>query len=167
MARRTATFGTTPRLREASRGSCPHFARAIQRPQGACNGIDRIIACPPVGSEHGEFVDVTSFHNFAMKLRLVSAFVAEVSAATSLSVALMRPERSFAAATDSSGSNFTEWSMRVEISVVCMLASPSHRETFRKSFVACKTVSAQVCLSTAGESMRKRRNGLTSKEVSE
>jgi IstB-like ATP binding protein len=116
--------------------------------------------------------------------------VAEASAATSLSVALKRPERSFRAATDSSASNFTEWSMRVYISVICMLAWPSHRETFRKSFVACKTVSAQVCLRTcgdptradaildrlvhnahrltlAGESMRKRRNGLTSKEVSE
>jgi hypothetical protein len=78
----------------------------------------------------------------------------------------------------------------VYISVVSMLAWPSHRETFRKSFVACKTVSAQVCLSTCGdptladaildrlvynahrltladESTRKRRNGLTGKEVSE
>jgi hypothetical protein len=86
--------------------------------------------------------------------------------------------------------DFELQSMRVYISVVCMQAWLSHSETFRKSLVACKTVSAQACLSPygdpsladsilnrlvhnahrltlAGESKRKRRNGLTSKEVSE
>src|SRR5260370_26186396 len=49
--------------------------------------------------------------------------------------------------------------MRVYISVVCMLAWPSHRETLRKSLVACKTVSAQVCLSTCGDTRLLKMDG--------
>jgi len=68
------------------------------------------------------------------------------SEAISLSVALNRPDRSFGAITDSSASSITEESARVYISVVCMFAWPSQRETFRRSWVACKTVSAQVLI---------------------
>jgi hypothetical protein len=78
----------------------------------------------------------------AFRLCIIRAVFSD---AISLSVALKRPERSFGATIDSSASSFTEGSMRVYISVVCMLAWPSHRETLRKSLVACKTVSAQVC----------------------
>jgi DNA replication protein DnaC len=73
-----------------------------------------------------------------------------LSEAINSSVALKRPERSFGAMTDSSASSFTEGSARVYISVVCILACPSQRETFRRSLVACRIVSAQVCLNTCG-----------------
>ena len=73
------------------------------------------------------------------------------NSAISLSVALKRPERSFGATTDSRASSFIEGSVRVYISVVCMFACPSQRATFRRSLVACRSVSAQVCRSTCGE----------------
>jgi hypothetical protein len=57
----------------------------------------------------------------------------------SLSVALKRPERNFGGIIDSRASSFTDGSVRVYISVVCMCACPSHSETFRKSLVACST----------------------------
>ena len=79
--------------------------------------------------------------------------------AISLSVALKRPLRNFGATIDSSASSFTEASARVYISVVCMFACPSQRETFRKSLVACRTVSAQVCRSTCGETRFVNREG--------
>src|SRR5215471_5405504 len=75
----------------------------------------------------------------------------EVKEAISLSVALKRPERSFGAIIASRASSFTDGSARVYISVVCMWACPSQSETFRRSLVACSTVSAQVCLSTCGD----------------
>src|SRR6266568_4240230 len=75
----------------------------------------------------------------------------DVSDAISLSVALKRPERSFGGITDSRASSFTDGSARVYISVVCMCAWPSHRATFLRSLVACRTVRAQVCLSTCGD----------------
>ena len=62
----------------------------------------------------------------------------------SLSVALKRPKRSFGGTIESSASSFTEGPERVYISVVWILACPSQRATFRRSLVACKTVSAQV-----------------------
>ena len=71
--------------------------------------------------------------------------------AISSSVALKRPDRSFGGTTDSRASSFIEGSARVYISVVCMFACPSQRETFRRSLVACRTVRAQVCRSTCGE----------------
>ena len=71
--------------------------------------------------------------------------------AISSSVALKRPDRSFGGTTDSRASNFIEGSARVYISVVCIFACPSQRETFRRSLVACSTVMAQVCRSTCGE----------------
>ena len=71
--------------------------------------------------------------------------------AINLSVALKRPDRSFGGTTDSRASSFIEGSARVYISVVCMLACPSQRETFRRSLVACRIVRAQVCRSTWGE----------------
>jgi len=71
--------------------------------------------------------------------------------AMSLSVALNRPDLKRGATTDSSASSFTDESARVYISVVCILACPSHRETFRRSLVACRTVSAQVWRRTCGE----------------
>ena len=71
--------------------------------------------------------------------------------AMSSSVALNRPERNFGAIMPSSASNFTEWSARVYISVVCMCACPSQSETFLRSLVACNIVSAQVCRSTCGD----------------
>jgi hypothetical protein len=72
------------------------------------------------------------------------------SDAISLSVALKRPERSFGGTTDSRVSSFTDGSTRVYISVVCVFAWPSHSATFRRSFVACRTVKAQVCRSRCG-----------------
>jgi hypothetical protein len=59
----------------------------------------------------------------------------DVKEAISLSVALKRPGRSFGAIIASRASSFTEGSARVYISVVCMCAWPSHRETFRGSLV--------------------------------
>src|ERR1041385_4946634 len=50
--------------------------------------------------------------------------------AMSLSVALKRPDRSFAGTTDSKTSSFTVRSARVYISVVCILECPSQSETF-------------------------------------
>ena len=73
------------------------------------------------------------------------------STAINSSVALKRPERSLGGTTDSSASSFTEGSTRVYISVVCIFACPSQRETFRKSLVASRTVKAQVWRSTCGE----------------
>src|SRR5579883_453930 len=75
----------------------------------------------------------------------------DVRDAISLSVALKRPERSFGGITDSRASIFTDGSARVYISVVCMCAWPSHSATFLKSLVACRTVRAQVCLKTCGD----------------
>jgi hypothetical protein len=72
------------------------------------------------------------------------------SDAISLSVALNRPARRVGGTTDSSVSSFTEGSARVYTSVVCMLACPSHRDTFRRSFVACKIKTADVCRSRCG-----------------
>src|SRR2546428_13573449 len=69
-----------------------------------------------------------------------------VSEAISLSVALKRPDRSFGAIIASRASSFAEGSARVYISVVCMCAWPSHRETFRRYLVACSTVNEQVWL---------------------
>jgi hypothetical protein len=68
----------------------------------------------------------------------------------SVSVALKRPERNFGGIIDSRASSFTDGSARVYISVVCLCACPSHRETFRKSLVAYSTVRAQVCLNRCG-----------------
>jgi hypothetical protein len=73
--------------------------------------------------------------------------------AISLSVALKRPERTLGGTIESRASNFTEGSARVYISVVCIFACPSQRANFRRSLVACKTVSAQVCRSTCGETL--------------
>jgi hypothetical protein len=73
-----------------------------------------------------------------------------LSEAMSSSVALNRPERNFGATIASRASSFTEGSARVYISVVCIWACPSQRETFLRSLVACNTVSAQVCLNTCG-----------------
>jgi Tn3 transposase DDE domain-containing protein len=64
----------------------------------------------------------------------------DVKEAISLSVALKRPDRSFGAIIASKASSLTEGSARVYISVVCMCAWPSQRETFRRSLVACSTV---------------------------
>ena len=75
----------------------------------------------------------------------------EVNEAISLSVALKRPDRNVGAIIASSASSFTDGSARVYISVVCMWACPSQSETLRRSLVACRTVSAQVCRSTWGE----------------
>ena len=83
----------------------------------------------------------------------------DVKEAISLSVALKRPDRSFGAIIASRASSFTDGSARVYISVVCMCAWPSHRETFRRSLVACSTVSAQVCLSTCGDTRFVEREG--------
>ena len=77
--------------------------------------------------------------------------VRPVRVAISLSRARKRPDRSLGAVKASRASNLMEGSTRVYISVVCMLEWPSHRETFRRSFVASKTVSAQLCLSTWGD----------------
>ena len=71
--------------------------------------------------------------------------------AISSSVALKRPDRNFGGTTESRASSLIEGSARVYISVVCMFACPSQRETFRRSLVACRTVRAQVCRSTWGE----------------
>ena len=71
--------------------------------------------------------------------------------AMSSSVALKRPDRSVGGTTDSRASSLIVGSARVYISVVCMFACPSQRETFRRSLVACRTVRAQVCRSTCGE----------------
>ena len=79
--------------------------------------------------------------------------------AISLSVALKRPERSFGGMIDSRASSFTVGSARVYISVVCILACPSQRETFRRSLVACKIVIAQLCLSQCGETRFDNRDG--------
>src|SRR5271166_968718 len=81
---------------------------------------------------------------------LVDIKVAASSHAINLSVALKRTERSFGGTTDSKVSSFTAGSTRVYISVVCVFAWPSHSATFRRSFVACRTVKAQVCLRTCG-----------------
>src|ERR1035437_3519196 len=67
--------------------------------------------------------------------------------------------------TDSRASNFTEGSARVYISVVCILACPSQRETFRRSLVAWRIVSAQVCLSTCGLTRFAAKDGQCSKAV--
>jgi hypothetical protein len=75
----------------------------------------------------------------------------DVSEAISVSVALKRPDRSLGAIIASRASSFTDGSARVYISVVCMCACPSHSETLRRSLVACRTVSAQVCLNTCGD----------------
>ncbi len=71
--------------------------------------------------------------------------------AISSSVALNRPDRNFGGTTDSRASSLIEGSARVYISVVCMFACPSQRETFRRSLVASRTVRAQVCRRTCGE----------------
>ena len=71
--------------------------------------------------------------------------------AISLSVALKRPDRSFGAMADSRASSFTVGSARTYISVVCMLAWPSQRETFRRSLVVCKIIIAQPCRNQCGE----------------
>ena len=102
------------------------------------------------------FVSPATYHIDIFLLRIREPACSE---AISLSVALKRPERSFGATTDSRASSFTEGSARVYISVVCMFACPSHRATFRRSFVACKTVSAQVCRSTCGETRFVDREG--------
>jgi hypothetical protein len=81
---------------------------------------------------------------------LVDIKVAASSHAINLSEALKRPERSFGRTTDSKASSFTAGSTRVYISVVCVFAWPSHSATFRRSFVACRKVKAQVCLRTCG-----------------
>ena len=88
---------------------------------------------------------VSHFEGFLLRIK-----VAALSDAISLSVALKRPERSFGGTTDSRASSFTDGSTRVYISVVCVFAWPSHSATFRRSFVACRTVKAQVCLRTCG-----------------
>src|SRR5439155_20215207 len=75
----------------------------------------------------------------------------DVKEAISLSVALKRPDRSFGAIIASRASSFTDGSARVYISVVCMCAWPSHNDTFRRSLVAWRTVRAQVCLRTCGD----------------
>ena len=82
---------------------------------------------------------------------LLGIIVPFSSAAINSSVALKRPERSFGGTTDSRASSFIEGSTRVYISVVCIFACPSQRETFRKSLVASRTVKAQVWRSTCGE----------------
>ena len=102
------------------------------------------------------FVSPATYHIDIFLLRIREPARSE---AISLSVALKRPERSFGATTDSRASSFTEGSARVYISVVCMFACPSHRATFRRFFVACKAVSAQVCRSTCGETRFVDREG--------
>src|SRR5208283_5574604 len=87
-------------------------------------------------------------HFVFILLRITEPFCRE---AISSSVALKRPDRSFGGTTDSRASSFIEGSARVYISVVCMFACPSQRDTFRKSLVACRIVRAQVCRSTCGE----------------
>src|SRR6218665_605124 len=74
-----------------------------------------------------------------------------LSEAISASVALNRPVRSSGATMDCNASSFTLGSDRVLISVVWMLAWPSHSDTLRRSLVACKTVNAQVWRNTCGE----------------
>jgi len=81
---------------------------------------------------------------------LVDIKVAASSHAINLSEALKRPERSFGGTTDSKASSFTAGSTRAYLSVVCVFAWPSHSATFRRSFVACRKVKAQVCLRTCG-----------------
>ena len=82
---------------------------------------------------------------------LLRIIVAVSSATINSSVALKRPERSFGGTKDSKASSFIEGSARVYISVVCIFACPSQRETFRKSLVASRTVKAQVWRNTCGE----------------
>src|ERR1700676_2685452 len=60
-----------------------------------------------------------------------------VSEAISASVALNRPDRSLGGVTDSRTSSLTDGSARVYISVVCMCAWPSQRETLRRSIFGC------------------------------
>src|SRR5260370_4327117 len=81
---------------------------------------------------------------------LVDIKVAASSHAINLSEALKRPERSFGGTTDSKASSFTAGSTRVYISVVCVFAWPSHSATFRRSFVTCRKVKAQMGLRTCG-----------------
>ena len=88
---------------------------------------------------------VSHFEDFLLGIK-----GADRSNAISLSVTLKRPERSFGGTTDSRASSFTDGSTRKYISVVCIFAWPSHRETFRRSFVACRIANAQVCLRTCG-----------------
>src|ERR1700730_16502188 len=61
----------------------------------------------------------------------------DVNEAISLSVALKRPDRSFGAIIASRASSLTDGSARVYISVVCMCAWPSQRETLRRSIFGC------------------------------
>jgi hypothetical protein len=79
--------------------------------------------------------------------------------AISLSVALKRPDRSFGATADSRASSFTVGSARTYISVVCMLAWPSQRETFRRSLVVCKILIAQLWRNQCGETRFANRTG--------
>jgi SpoVK/Ycf46/Vps4 family AAA+-type ATPase len=102
------------------------------------------------------FASPATGHFGVFLLRIKEPFRKE---AISLSVAWKRPDRNFGATIDSSASSFTEESARVYISVVCMFACPSQRETFRRSLVACRTVSAQVCRNTWGETRFVNREG--------
>src|SRR5215469_1340359 len=92
-----------------------------------------------------EAVPISHFEGFLLGIK-----VAASSHAINLSEALKGPERSFGGTTDSKASSFTAGSTRVYISVVCVFAWPSHSATFRRSFVACRKVKAQVCLRTCG-----------------
>jgi hypothetical protein len=87
-------------------------------------------------------------HREGFSLRITDG---DVSEAMSASGALNRPDRSVGGITDSRASNFTEGSARVYISVVCRCACPSQSATFRRSLVACRTVRAQVCRNTCGD----------------
>ena len=81
------------------------------------------------------------------------------SEAIRLSDALKRPVRNFGAIADSNDSSFTVGSARVYISVDCTLACPSQSETFRRSFVACKILIAQLWRNQCGETRFDNRTG--------